>query len=144
MILLVETHAPRFSAKTPLSYVGYSAGDLTGNPAGGSGKKIIGPQFDGMVADQKIDLNSIVVTGYKKDDGSMDEVFAQELKVTGAGGKQYYWYDGFDWLGQEMYGWYDDDGKVEDGKVFLLPGDGLWVKAPSSKYVINIPGVKLD
>ena len=112
---------------------------LVGNGAAAGKRMVVNPR------PVKVDINDLEVSGYNPDDGSMDEVFAQELKVTGAGGKQYYWLDGEDDDGNPMYGWYDDDTeKIPDNTVFIEAGDGLWVKAPSSKFVINIPGVKVD
>lgn len=94
-----------------------------------------------MVAEQKVDLNSIVVSGYNKEDGSFGEVVAQKLKVTGAGGDMYLWNDGYNDDGDYMYGWYDgSDEKVEDGAVMLIPGDGLWTEAPNSDFKFQSAG----
>ena len=43
--------------------------------------------------------------------------------------------------GDVFYGWYDDDGLVEN--VTLAPGESFYFGAPSTDYYVNFPGVTL-
>ena len=91
-----------------------------------------------------IDLNSLIVTGYSKEDGTEEEVSVQTLDENGSMLKQYFWYDITD--GEDIYyGWQDGDSGefVEEGAVFLQPGEALWVNAPDTAFTLVVPGVNL-
>lgn len=87
-----------------------------------------------------IDLTDIIVTGYDAEEGCEGVVDIQTLDEYGRGGNQYFWYD----VPGELYGWLDaSDNEAEEGALVIKPGEGLWVNAPSSDYMIEFPGVTL-
>ena len=110
--------------------VGYASG------AARSGFKVMGAQFKAVNGDG-IDLNTIVVTGYNKEEGTEAEVKVQLLDERGRGGMTYSFYD----VPGELYGWLDgNDEPVEDGTVVLLPAEGLWVSAPNDTFGLQTAG----
>ena len=113
--------------------VGYASG------AARSGFKVMGAQFKAVNGDG-IDLNTIVVTGYNKEEGTEAEVKVQLLDERGRGGMTYSFYD----VPGELYGWLDgNDEPVEEGAMMIQPGEGLWVSAPSTSFQLELPGVTL-
>ena len=117
--------------------VGYAAGDLR------EGFKAAGAQFV-PVSGQKVDLTSISVTGYNKEEGTEEEVSVQTLNRNGGMVNQYYWYDVVD--GEDVYyGWLDaDSGEfIEEESVMVGAGEALWVDAPSTAFSLVLPGVTL-
>ena len=88
-----------------------------------------------------MDLTSITVTGYNKEDGTEEEVSVQTLDKSGGMVNMYYWYDVVD--GEDIYyGWLDGaSGEfIEPGDVMLDVGDGLWVYAPNSDFRLLTAG----
>ena len=114
--------------------VGYSEGSLR------EGFKAAGSQFTPIAGDT-IDLTSIVVTGYDKEEGTEEEVSVQTLDENGPMLKQYFWYDISD--GEEVYyGWLDGDSGdfIGEGEVVLYKGDALWVSSPSDMFKLQSSG----
>ena len=86
------------------------------------------------------DLTDIVVTGYDAEEGTEGDVYVQGLDATGNGTGSYFYYD----VPGEITGWLDgNDEEVEVGQVYVNPGEGLWVAAPSAAYSLVFPGVTL-
>ena len=118
----------------PTDVVGYAQGNLR------EGFKAAGAQF-APVSGTSVDLTSITVTGYNKEDGSEEEVSVQTLNKNGGTVNQYFWYDVTD--GENVYyGWLDakSGNFIEDGSVTLSIGDGLWADAPNSDYKLMSAG----
>lgn len=114
--------------------VGYSSSTLK------SGFKAVGSQF-APVSGTVIDLTSITVTGYNKEEGTEEEVSVQTLDEYGSMLKQYYWYDITD--GEDVYyGWLDGETGdfIAEGDATLSIGDGLWVSSPSATFNLQTAG----
>ena len=94
------------------------------------------------VAGESIDLTSIIVTGYDKDEGTEEEVMIQSLDRLGATvpGSMYTWIDVVD--GSDVYyGWLNGSGDfVEPGDAVFTPGEAVWVKAPSADFKLQYSG----
>ena len=114
--------------------VGYAGTELK------TGFKAVGSQF-APVSGQTIDLTTVTVTGYDKEEGTEEDVSVQTLDEYGSMIKTYFWYDIVD--GEDVYyGWLDGESGefIEAGEVTLSPGDGLWVSAPSSSFSLQTSG----
>ena len=87
-----------------------------------------------------VDLTDIDVSGYDSEAGTEADVNVQILDAYGKAGMTYSYYD----LPGELTGWLDGyDESVEAGTVVVAPGEGLWVRAPSTAYSLILPGVTL-
>ena len=108
-----------------------------------TGFKAVGSQF-APVSGQTIDLTTVTVTGYDKEEGTEEDVSVQTLDEYGSMIKTYFWYDIVD--GEDVYyGWLDGESGefIEEENVMLGAGEALWVSAPSTDYKLNIAGVTL-
>jgi hypothetical protein len=87
-----------------------------------------------------VDLTDIDVAGYNAEDGTEGDVRAQMLDAYGKSDMTYFYYD----VPGDFTAWLDgNDDEVEVGDVTVAPGEGLWVKAPSTAYSLVLPGVTL-
>ena len=87
-----------------------------------------------------VDLTDIDVTGYNPTEGTEADVKVQILDAFGMGGMTYSYYD----VPGELTAWVDGlDEEVSEGAVVVGPGEGLWVKAPSTSFSLVLPGVTL-
>ena len=106
--------------------VGYAGADLTECDQGISAGACFIP-----VSGDTIDLGDIKVVG---NEGALDsEVEAQTLDEYGGTDRSYYWMDTVSpATGAKFYGWYYEDEPYadldDDDKVFLAPGEGLFVQ----------------
>ena len=88
----------------------------------------------------EVDLTAIDVTGYDTEEGTEGDVNVQILDAYGKAGLTYFYYD----VPGDFTAWLDSfDNEVTVGDVVVAPGEGLWVKAPSTAYSLVLPGVTL-
>ena len=91
-----------------------------------------------------IDLTSISVEGYDKEEGTDSDVYIQSLDAAGkqVEGSVYFWLDIVD--GEDVYyGWMNEGGDfIEEGDKILEMGETIWAYAPDTWSVV-IPGVSL-
>ena len=117
--------------------VGYSEVGLR------EGSKGVGACF-APITGNDVDLTDVIVSGYNRDDGSEDQVYAQTLDESGKTIDMYYWIDvSYEEDGETvtLYGWMNAAGDlIEKGDVVLPLGDGLWVDAPSEDFKLNFNG----
>ena len=87
-----------------------------------------------------VDLTDIDVSGYDEEDGTEGDVRVQILGPTGMGGETFFYYD----VPGELTAWINgDDEEVEPGDLVIGPGEGMWVRAPSTSFIMVLPGVTL-
>ena len=88
----------------------------------------------------KIDLTEIKVAGYEAE--CMDVVYIQTLDYLGNSIDTYYWQDD-NGGGDFEPGWYNGDYEpIEEGTVFIQPGEGLWV-AGDDGLTLEFPAISL-
>ena len=88
----------------------------------------------------KVDLTNVLVDGYEAE--CMDVVYIQTLDYLGNSIDTYYWQDD-NGGGDFEPGWYNGDYEpIEEGTVFIQPGEGLWV-AGDDGLTLEFPAISL-
>lgn len=145
MILLVETHAPRFSAKPPLSYVGYQ--ELATE---GSGNTMLSPTFLKVSESNNVSLADLKVTGYtppqwkksgpvyKNVGGCAGAFKIATLTIQGIEDEAYYWFDVCTSATEKKVGWFDADGNPlpkESASIIFDSGKALWIQGSGYRLI---------
>ena len=144
MILLVETHAPWFSAKTPLSYVGYN--NKNGNTEDSAMKRLMCANFIQIgEKDAGMYLSQLKYTGYQ---GmayytSRETIGGFSVNILSASGKitdTYTWTDDYDSESETWSGgyWYHEEtekaiGEDDEPDLFLGAGKAVWCYLPRTR-----------